>query len=354
MPDWTKSMQQTFEYYEIDPTTWKDKTKITNVVSSTIDRDSDADTLGSATIDVVDMVGESYIRIYLVTLQNGIREKFPLATVLVQTPSSSFDGKIREVSMDAYTPLIELKEKMPPIGYSLMTGDNILSSAHRIIVDNMRAPVIETKHDKDLDGPFVANTDDTWMTYIKDLLAGAEYELQLDEMGRVLYSPIQDTDTLQPVWTYSDDNSSILYSDISLEHDLYDIPNAVEVIFSTGSKLLYSKVVNDNPNSSTSTVTRGREILYRDTSPSIPGIPSQLEVDRYAKQLLKNLSTIEYTIKYTHGYCPVRIGDCVRLNYERSGIMGVKAKVISQSIKCVPGCPVSETAVYTVELWGDN
>ena len=26
MPDWTKSMQQTFEYYVVDPNTWKDKT----------------------------------------------------------------------------------------------------------------------------------------------------------------------------------------------------------------------------------------------------------------------------------------------------------------------------------------
>ena len=24
MPDWTKTMQQTFEYYVVDPGTWKD------------------------------------------------------------------------------------------------------------------------------------------------------------------------------------------------------------------------------------------------------------------------------------------------------------------------------------------
>ena len=67
---------------------------------------------------------------------------------------------------------------------------------------------------------------------------------------------------------------------------------------------------------------------------------------------MKDLSTIEYTVSYTHGYCPVRLGDCVRLNYKAAGITDIKAKVISQSIKCEPGCPVSEKAVFTTKLWG--
>ena len=30
---------------------------------------------------------------------------------------------------------------------------------------------------------------------------------------------------------------------------------------------------------------------------------------------------------------------------------GVKAKIISQQIECKPGCPVTETAVYTTKYW---
>ena len=82
------------------------------------------------------------------------------------------------------------------------------------------------------------------------------------------------------------------------------------------------------------------------------GDPTNNQIDDYAEQLLRELSTIEYTVSYTHGYCPVRLGDCVRLNYERAGIVDVKAKVISQSIKCEPGCPVTEKAVFTTKLWG--
>lgn len=36
MPDWTKSMEQTFEYYVVDPGTWCDKSQITDVIQSKV------------------------------------------------------------------------------------------------------------------------------------------------------------------------------------------------------------------------------------------------------------------------------------------------------------------------------
>ena len=130
MPDWSESMTQTYEYYVVDPNTWTDSELISNVKSCSISRDSDTDTLGSASFEVNDMLGECYIRVYLITLQNGIKEKYPLGTYLVQTPSSTYDGKVRSVSIDAYTPLIELKETKPPLGYSLLKGAKIMESAY--------------------------------------------------------------------------------------------------------------------------------------------------------------------------------------------------------------------------------
>lgn len=351
MPDWSESMIQTFEYYTVDPTNWQNVSLINDVKTCTIKRDSSVETLGSATIDVTDSIGECYIRVYLVTIQNGIKEKFPLGTFMVQTPSSSFDGKVRNVSMDAYTPLIELKEKLPPLGYSILKGENIMDNAVRLVRDYVRAPVVETKDSTNLFVDFVANTSDTWLTFNTDLIANAKYVFDLDEMGRILFSPKQDTASLQPVWTYTDDNSSILYPDMDLEHDLYGIPNVVEVLYSNESINLYAKAINNDSGSPISTMNRGREIIHRVTNPDLVGDPTQQTIDEYAEQLLREMSSLEYTISYTHGYCPVRVGDCVRFDYNRFGLKNVKAKVISQSIKCEPGCPVSEKAVYTVKLW---
>ena len=352
MADWLSSMQQTFEYYTVDPGTWKDVKKLDNVKSSSISRDSEADTLGSASFEVTDSVGESYIRVYLITIQNGVREKHPLGTFLVQTPSSSFDGKVRSVSMDAYTPLIELKEGQPPIGYTIMKGKNIMDIAYDLVSENLRAPVAMANNDNKIHFDFVADTNDTWLSFLKDFIGNAKYTFDIDEMGRILFSPEQDTASLQPVWTYDDGNSSILYPEITMNHDLYGVPNVVEVIYSNGSSQYYARVVNDDVNSPISTINRGREIVHRVTNPSFLGEPTDKQIKEYADKLLKSLSTLEYSISYTHGYCPVRVGDCIRLNYERAGLTDIKAKVISQSIKCEPGCPVTEKAVFTTKLWG--
>ena len=230
MADWTASMQQTFEYYIVDPGTWKDVKRLDNVISCSISRDSSAETLGSATIDVTESVGECYIRIYLITIQDELREKHPLGTFLVQTPSTSFNGRVRNVSMDAYTPLLELKENKPPLGYSLLKDSNVMYTAHQLTREHARAPVVGTTDDTTLYSDFVAETDETWVSYISYLLSYAKKQFALDELGRILFEPIQDIASLQPVWTYNDDNSSILCPDIDMSHDIYGIPNVVEVV----------------------------------------------------------------------------------------------------------------------------
>lgn len=351
MADWLSSMQQTFEYYVVDPGTWRDVRLIDNVRSCTISRDVEAETLGSATIDVVGSLGECYIRVYLVTIQNGIRERHPLGTFLVQTPSFTFNGLVQTMTIDAYTPLLELKETPPPLGYSILEKTNIMDTAYRIVRERARAPVVKTECSEELSMDFISNDGDTWITFLTDLIANAKYNFALDDIGRILFTPQQDTASLQPVWTYNDDNSSILYSDISVDRDLYGIPNVVEVIHSNGAGYYFERVVNDDPDSPVSTIQRGREIVHRVTNPDLVGDPTEHQIKDYANRLLRELSSLEYTVSYTHGYCPVRLGDCVRLNYTKAGITDIKAKVISQNIKCLPGCPVTETAVFTAKLW---
>ena len=349
--DWTASMTQTYDFYTVDPSTWQDDKKLDCITSATINRDSSNETLGYASMGCTEDIGECYVRTYMIVLQNGLTYRIPLGTHLVQTPSDSFNGMHHELSMDAYSPLLELKNVPPPIGYTIFKNENIMEKATELFRERSRAPVVPAKSTEKLLSDFVANLDDNWLTFLKDLISNAKFELDLDELGRILFQPRQDIASLQPVWSYTDDNSSILYPDISDERDLYGVPNVAEVVYSTSAGSKYARVVNDDPNSPISTVNRGREVVYRDTNPSLSGDPTQEQIDEYATQLLRNLSCLEHTITYKHGYCPVRVGDCVTLNYKKADLINVKAKVTSQSIKCETGCPVEETAIYTTNLW---
>lgn len=125
-----------------------------------------------------------------------------------------------------------------------MKNQKVMTYAYRLTNGTRKRPVVELFYIDDiLYSDFVANTSDSWLTYISDLLATVKYKLGLDELSRIIYMPDQDLTSLQPVWTYNDDNSSILYPDISLDHDLYVIPNVVEVIYTSKLSNYYARVV---------------------------------------------------------------------------------------------------------------
>lgn len=352
MIDWTASMQQTFEFYTVNPYTWGDIEMLDNITSCSIVRDETDETLSYATFDCTSELGEQYIRVYLKAVQNRESFRLPLGTYLCQTPGSGFDGRVKSVSADAYSPLMELKEKNPPVGYYISVGQNLLKYVSTICREQMRGPITESSDETVVPFNFVSETGDSWLTYLSSLLSYGHYRFGLDDDCRVIFLPYRDVTSMQPIWTYTDDNSSILYPEIETNRDLYGLPNVVEIIYSDNSHILHSKVVNDDPNSPISTVARGREIIHREVNPEIRGGLNQISLDEYAKKRLKELSSLEYTLTYSHGYCPVRVGDCVLLNYRAAGFENVKARVTRQSIKCESSCQVEETAVYTENLWG--
>lgn len=344
-------MQRSYEFYKVDPDTWKDDTPITCITKCSISEDETNATLGSATIDATEVLDECYVRTYLVVNQNGVTDKVALGTHLVQTPSESFDGKASSISMDAYTPLIEAKGAVLPIGFSLLKGQNIMDAAVSLCRENMRAPVIRAVSNKKLLDNFISNLEDSCLTYVSDLISEAKYKLDMDGLGQVMFSPIQSIESLSPVCTFDDGNSSILYPDITNKRDLYNIPNAVEVVYSTSARCEVVRVVNDDPDSPVSTVNRGWTKTHRETNPKFSGIPTKGDLQEYAEELLRTLSSLEHTITFKHGYYPVRVGDCVMLNYKRAGLTNVKAKIVSRTINCDTECSVSTTATYTTNLW---
>lgn len=351
-PDWSSSMQQTYEYYIVDPATWSDLEKLDNVENCTITRDLENETKGSASITSETDLSEKYVRCYLIAFQSGYTYKIPIGTHMYQAPGFDYNGKRHIVSQDGYTPLIELKESMPPVGYALRKSDQIMALAYSIAIEHMRAPLIDCDNTKTLSKNFVSDVNDTWLTFLTDLIGTAGYEFAIDALGQIFFEATKDTSALQPVYIYNDDNSSILYPEVKMQRDLYGVPNVVEVVYSPSDGTpIYARAANNNKDSIVSIKSRGREVVHRETNPEVPEGATQDDLKEYATQLLKNLSAFEYQITYTHGYCPVELGDCVELNYERAGINHVKARVIRQVIKCEPGCPVEETAVYTQQLW---
>ena len=371
--DWTKSMQQTFEFYTVDPNNWYDDQKLENIISCDLTHDLTSDKRGNASIMVTEPLPECYIRTYLVVTQAGYMHKICLGTYLYMTSSDSFDGMKHNITMTGYTPMVELEEKLPPLGFHIIgitnrkhSGDApMVTEAIKDIVTTYTRCEIENRTviQKPLLNDFVAGTNDNFLTVINNILNASslgQYILTVDEWGTIIVKDKPVLEDAIPTYIYTDDNSSILLPSLDTNDDIYGIPNVVEVLYTGDKRLPAIRVIvkNEDPTSIVSIPARGREIAKRFTITNIAAPVNdyseaavKAQVTAQAERLLEAASTINKTISYSHGYCDVKVGDTVLINYERAGVTGIRAKVVSQRISCKPGCQVDEQAVYTKKLW---
>lgn len=344
--DWTKSMKQTFEYYTVDPESWFDRERLECIIESDISRDLNTETKHSFRAVTTEPIGECYIRVYMIATQGAETKKIPLGTFLSYVPSIDFNGRLTKLDIEGYSPIIELREKVPPIGTYIAKNANILTAVVSWLKLYTRAPIIDADDTCSSTKNYVAETSDTWYSFLSGVLEDNGYFLNVDALGQIYIDKEINPMYLQPKWTFSDGKDSILCNDISINQDIFDVPNVIEVLVSDGSNNGFATASNDNPDSPVSTVNRGRIIAKRITNPQV-GLTG---LQAYAKNELIKESEVETSVSYSHGYCPVTIGDCISLSNRKFGIDKLKLKVTSQSISCKTGCVVTETARSTVNL----
>jgi hypothetical protein len=370
MIDWTKSMSQTYEFYIVNPYTGMDKQRLYNVTGASVTRDLQSDTQVSGSIEYDGELGEVYVRVYLVAEQGDEHEKIPLITMLCQTPSTSFNGKYKKTSITGYSPLIELQNCYPPFGYTIPKYINEASYKKEWALDkkipelcseHMRMTVLSIGEDlssvnkEKLTQPMAIDPQQSWFEVITSLINLTDYMFKVTPSGIIYFDKKPKINKMAVTWTYDTENSSILSSDVTIDRDIYNVPNVIEVIATSTTGNVITKVVENNDiNSITSIPSRDRKVVKRIVNPNDLGniSPSNESViTTYANNLLEKENELSYKISYKHGYCPVNIGDCVRINYPDAGIDNVKALVISQKIDCKTGCEVEETAIFTMKLY---
>ena len=352
MIDWTAGMKQWYEYWEVSPVSWADIRMLDNVSGGSIMRNTSNVSLGSASFKMTDFIGEMYIRTYLCVEQNHESQKVCLGTHLVQSPNTAFNGKVSTVNATAYTPLIELKENYPPIFYTIPKGTEIISWIYNSVTNNSRIRVernteweVYSKYD------YVANTDDTWLDFIVSVMRQNNISYGITPEGVFYIYEAFKYDRCPSTYFFTTDDKSIILPNVSYTQDIYNIPNVVEVYTSNAKGYNCVRIINDGPNA-TSVTARGREIVYRETSPSILGIPSDEEITIYATKLLESLSTIKVELSFEHAYVPeVNIGDTITIDYPEAGIFGQKALVLDQQLDCSQGLIVSTTASFERQYW---
>ena len=349
MADWTRGMARTYEYWRVDPSTWGDTERIDTITGATIVRDADLETLGSASFEMDAWEGEMYVRTYLVTYQDGVRERWPIGTHLLIADSQDFDGMRGSSTVEGYTPLKELIDDKPPLGFTVSPLLNT-HDVETLLRNHARMPLSGGMQAFSMTEDYTADPDsETWLSLISGCLARGKQKLDIDTLGRALIVPEQSAASLAPAYTFDDGNSSILQPAVSVGSNMPEVPNVVEVVYSNDSTSMSSVVVNQSKASMVSTVGRGRIVRLRETSPELPDNPVQIDVDEAARKLMKEKGSATYEVRFTHGYLPsIMPGMAVRLDYRAMGLDAV-AVIASQTIRCTPSCQVECVARFTKE-----
>lgn len=350
--DWDNEMAQSFSYYEVSPATWQVVRKIPEIVSAELTFDADDALWASATFEARQDVGESVIRAVMTARQGREEHTAVLGTFLAQTVSRTRGSTGPAWSVDAYSPLLELADDSPPLGYYVPKGANVLASVCDLAVEHCRAPVVRAEGTAVLAEAFVAAPEETWLDLIEGLAARASRTLGVDPMGRIVLMPARASSAMRPVCALGASGHRIMRPDVTDERDLFGVPTSVQLVWSGPDGVSLSATAhNDNPDSSTSREARGRTILLRETDVDLPETMSLgdagLALSRMASDRLAEEGCLEHSVSYERGYLPnVGVGSCVYIEDEALGVAS-RAVVSKQTISCQTGCKVAETAKYT-------
>lgn len=159
--DWTRSLRINWRYMLVDPDTWVDTEEIPFIRQCSVTWDRESDLLVSGSLEIDGDIGdEPYVRIWCDAVQGDLAERHAVATLLCQTAKSSTEGTVLTSSADAYSPLLELSDDKPPVGWSVSGSAD---EAIALICSHMRAPYVPYESGVTLATDVVSTEDESWL-----------------------------------------------------------------------------------------------------------------------------------------------------------------------------------------------
>lgn len=161
---------------------------------------------------------------------------------------------------------------------------------------------------------------------INELLRQINYTPIYDDVNGIFVSaPYRSPAVRSAEYTYKNDEMSVTYQGMEEELDLFNVPNKWVVISSNAEQEpLASSYTNDNPDSPTSTVSRGRTIVdFREVS----DIADQVTLDAYTQRIAFEASQVYGRISFETALMPFHdYSDVIQVDYSPLGINGKYAE----------------------------
>lgn len=331
--DWSKGFTASYYAYIIDAKTWRE-IELLKLIDGSVSR-SETGLRNSADIKVINYNDrEQYVRIYLDVQQNGKSDHIPIFTGLTSAPSRDIDGVLETNSIECYSVLKPAEDVLLQRGYYVPAGaDGGLAIKQLLSVTP--APVEVIGEAPTLQTAIIAEDSENHLTMVDKVLTAINWRLRILGNGTIQIMPLATTasKTFDPI------NMDVVEPTLTVSKDWYECPN----VFRAVSEDIYAVARDDSPESSLSTINRGREVWAEETGVALNSGESIAE---YAIRRLKELQQIEAGATYKRRYDPdVLVSDLVRFNYPKQGLQGLY-RIKSQTMQLSYGCTTEEEVEY--------
>ena len=329
MINWNNGFSAIYYATKVNPDTWADTEEI-KIISGNITRNADSNLMESADLTITDTVGpEEWVRIYLIAQQGGNKERVPLFTGLVSSPSKDIDGNSIQHKLDCYSVLKVSDDILLPLGWfapARTNGGELI----RILLQDLPCPVTLEEGSPTIISSYVAGDNDSKLAVAQEIAKAIDWQIKVNGDGSVRICP----KPLTISGTFDNIENDIIETKVTDERDIFSVPNVLRVTLDGSA----ATARDDDPDSPYSTIARGREVWLQEDAELAAGE----SLGDYALRRLKELQRPARKIKYSRRFQPdVSVNDLVSIIYPKQQI-GDVFRVVSQEISLTHGASVKE------------
>jgi len=261
-------------------------------------------------------------------MPDGGWAEWPQGVFLLSTPTRKVTKTgqiIREV--EAYDQLVILRDDRVTDRCTVTAGTNYITAVKQILDGAGITNQNLTPTDKTLPADREWAPGTPKLRIINDLLSAINYRsLWFDENGVAVAEPYISPADRAAEYTYRDDDQSVIFPEVVETLDLFDVANRwVLVVSEPDRPVLVSTYTNDNPDSPTSTVSRGRVIVdFREGEDAA----DQDSLDAKAARLAFEASQVYQQVEFETAIMPIHSdSDVIELYFSALGLAAKYAEV---------------------------
>ncbi|SDL20819.1 hypothetical protein [Natronincola ferrireducens] len=253
----------------------------------------------------------------------GKTVSFPMGVFLLNSPKREDDKNVIFREIEAYDKLQILEEDSFEERYFIPAGENYVNAISSIIMSagetsiQITPTTLTTLTDKEFDLEL------TKLDIINKLLEELNYySLRVDVEGNYVSEPYIEPSAKPIDYVYRTDKKSVIVAGASEDIDLYSVKNVFVVFVDNPDKPpLRSIYVNDNPNSITSTESRGRRLA---DVRRLEDIADQSALDSYTRRIAINATNIYSHITFPTAIMPMHdYLDTLQIQYSPLGVSDI-------------------------------